>query len=267
MHVFYIQLILFHKLYLVFWMYQQAPEGGVGTHGCRNSILRHYSVYSFWDSTYGITTDSCSLCSLSYCWSFFFSCVLSVTFFARPRMDNHILLRLLSGVPSLPSCPPPLLLSSHTCSWAFWHLLASDVWGGGTSNCKYWSVCLFFLYTVDFTLLSPFLVNLASKKGMLLFSSSSLRRRCYLWDLPCSCVVVISRLFLCEPGRWRRPYFSSSFSVGNPLVLWRLSFTLRPPCTCSQQCVRYWAAHGYSKLLLVDLPSKSEVCCPQHKCQ
>ena len=38
---------------------------------------------------------------------------------------------------------------------------------------KYWSVCVFFLYTVDFTLPSSFLVNFASKKGMLLFSSSS----------------------------------------------------------------------------------------------
>ena len=39
---------------------------------------------------------------------------------------------------------------------------------------KYWSVCVFFLYTVDrFTLPSSFLVNFASRKGMLLFSSSS----------------------------------------------------------------------------------------------
>ena len=43
-------LTLFCKLYLLSWMYQQAPEGGVGTHGCRNSILLHYSVNSFRDS-------------------------------------------------------------------------------------------------------------------------------------------------------------------------------------------------------------------------
>ena len=43
------QLTLFCKLYLVLWLSQQVPEGGVGTHGCHNSILLHYLVYCFWD--------------------------------------------------------------------------------------------------------------------------------------------------------------------------------------------------------------------------
>ena len=33
-------------------MYQQASEGGVRTHGGRNSVCLHYSVYSFRDSLY-----------------------------------------------------------------------------------------------------------------------------------------------------------------------------------------------------------------------
>ena len=39
---------------------------------------------------------------------------------------------------------------------------------------KYWSVWVFFLYTVDFILAPLFLVSLASRNGTWLFSSSSL---------------------------------------------------------------------------------------------
>ena len=46
---------------------------------------------------------------------FFLFLLLSVTF-SRHRTDSHILLELLSSVPPLPSCPPPLKLLSHTCS-------------------------------------------------------------------------------------------------------------------------------------------------------
>ena len=48
-------------------------------------------------------------------------------------MDSHLLLELLSSVPPLPSCPPPLELSSHTKVFIRF-LTTSDVSGGGTQN-------------------------------------------------------------------------------------------------------------------------------------
>ena len=63
-------------------------------------------------------------------------------------------------------------------------------------------VCDFFLYTLDFTLPSSFLVNFASKKGMLLFSSSFRVKMM----LHCSYVVVNSLPFLCVPGNLHDPH-------------------------------------------------------------
>ena len=81
-------------------------------------------------------------------------------------------------------------------------------------------MCRLPVHGGDFTAPSYLMVNFASKKDMLLFSSSSPVNT----KLPVGyavfvcCVVYLP--FLCGPGMLHSQRISPGFSVGNPLVLW-----------------------------------------------
>ena len=130
-------------------------------------------------------------------------------------------------------------------------------------------VRVFFLYTVDFTLPPSFLVNFASKKGMLLFSSSSRVKMM----LP-----VGSTVFTCCCNFFAFPVCSVyqanyivhiSFPVSR-LAIYRCCgyyFLLQVLHVQVDNNGGYRTAHGYSKFLLVNFSFKSEVCRLQDKFQ
>ena len=105
---------------------------------------------------------------------------------------------------------------------------------------------------------SSFLVNLASKKGMLLFSSSSLVKTMLPME---SAVFKCCCNFFAFP-LWTRQMTSSTYFF--QLLSWQSSGAVAMIFCSSRPCM---GIHGYSKRLLVNFPSKSEVCCPQYKCQ
>ena len=126
---------------------------------------------------------------------------------------------------------------------------------------------LVVLYTADFILPSSFLVNFASKKGMLLFSSSSRVKMM----LP-----VGSTVFMCCCNLFAFPVCTRQITSSTyrfQFLGWQSTGAIGYYCLLQVLHVQvhnngeYRTAHGYSKPLLVNFSSKSEVCCLQDKFQ
>ena len=150
--------------------------------------------------------------------------MLSGTFFKGQDGQPHPLKAPLRCSISSFLSPSSVVIVSHLfmsvlTTPSFWCLGWSD------GKFRYWSVCVFFLYTVDFMLPSSFLVNLVSKKGILFCSSSTLVKTM----LPVGSTVFIREnvlhvllQFLCLSCVNQADgvvHISSSFLVESPLVL------------------------------------------------
>ena len=125
------------------------------------------------------------------------------------------------------------------------------------ANLQNWSVCVFSLDTADCALPSSFLVNFVSIHSMLLYSSSSFVK---------TMLLAGSTVFIClSCANKTNCTVTASHPASWLAILWCCvyEFLLQFLQAYVHSNGEYWAADAcYSKLLLVDFPSKSNIRCP-----